>query len=134
LNLIFRDKKRKKLIVQRVSSAYKNQHGRQNVDYYGGFWFAVRLFLRRRSHPMCRWKTWLSDLNVKWGKARYYSRIRNYVRDWAGVRKSLLNNELTSRLTREFFVRGERRLRQCRGCRDVNHLHEAVASDFWRLF
>lgn len=38
-------------------------------------------------------------------------------------RKSLLNNELTSRLTREFFVRGKWWLRQRRGWRDVNYLH-----------
>lgn len=42
--------------------------------------------------------------------------------------KSLLNNELTSRLTREFFVRGD--FGDVEGVATRNHLHEAVASDF----
>lgn len=57
------------------------------------------------------------------GEGHDYSRIRNYVRGREGACKSFLNNELTSRLTREFFVRGD--FGNVEGVCDAMHLHEA---------
>jgi len=91
--------------------AFKNQHGRGGGCHTELLWRPGTAPVLPRCH-LARAGNAIIGFKCEMARAAITREGSETIR--GAARKSLLNNELTSRLTGEFFVRAERRLRQRR--------------------
>jgi len=92
--------------------AFKNQHGRGGGCHAELLWRPGSASRLAEMPPRARGGNAIIGFKCEMARAAITREGSETIRGVA--RKSLLNNELTSRLTGEFFVRAERRLRQRR--------------------